>query len=128
MEESVQAMGGANPSLVVLVSWLLTFAVGKFFSKRGQLKLRALLPSVALLTAVAIEVIFTSLSGQSLSWGIVLKALGEAGTAVIAHSQFREVMKRSAPPVVHEAVHEADHESVHEADHEAVHEEGPRSS
>ena len=86
-----------NPSLVVVISWFLTWAIGKFFNAKGQVKLRKMLPSVAVLTALAIEVVYSSLNGHDFSWGLVVKALGEAGGAVIAHSQFRELVKPPAP-------------------------------
>ena len=97
---------GANATLVVFISWILTFAVGKLFKKNGATQLRALLPTIALLTAVAVEVIWTSVQGHDLSWALILKALGEAGTAVIAHSQFREVIKRKFSPETPDPVHE----------------------
>ena len=88
-----------NPTLVVIISWFMTWAIGKFFNAKGQARLRKALPSVAVLTALAIEVVYSSLNGHDLSWGLVVKALGEAGGAVIAHSQFRELVKPPAPPV-----------------------------
>ena len=85
----------ANPTLVIILTWLLTWLVGKFLSSKGQTKLRGLLPAIAFLMAIGLEVAYSAITSEdvSLSWGVVLRALGEAGTAVIAHSQFREIVK-----------------------------------
>lgn len=111
--ETSQALG-ANPTLVIFTSWILTFALGKLFKEKGADRLRALLPTVALLTAVAVEVIWSSVQGQDLSWSLILKAVGEAGTAVIAHSQFREFMKGNLAPKPQAETLEAVHEDPHE--------------
>lgn len=84
----------ANPTLVILLTWFLTWLVGKFFTSK-QSKMRSALPAVAFLLAFGLEIGYHAINsaGSSLSWALVGRALGEAGAAVIAHSQFREVVK-----------------------------------
>lgn len=85
--------------LVVIITWLLTLLAGKLINLAERPKLRTALPLVLLLVAVASRAAFTASEGvDAFSWDVVLRGLAAAGTAILAHSQLREVLKLLAAP------------------------------
>lgn len=79
--------------VVAMIAWALTFAVSKM-PKIGESKnLRSALPLVAVLIAVGARTAMDSLSGVAFSWATIGHAIAAGGLAVLAHSQFSELMK-----------------------------------
>lgn len=93
MDEAV-AVDLTDPC-VVLITWGLTWGVGRFCTKHMD-RLRHLLPVVALVLAVGARASLDTMLGVPLSWDSVFRGVASAGTAVLGHSQFREAVKALA--------------------------------
>lgn len=78
--------------LVFLLAWGLTYAAGRLCKGRTQ-KLRRALPAIAVMLAVVLRVLWAIWSNEGLSLATFLRAMGAAGTAVLCHSQLREILK-----------------------------------
>jgi len=87
-----KTIDGTDP-LVVVLTWALTFGVGKVFKGANLNKARHLLPMVAVLGAVALQAVIQASEGGALSLQSLGTALGAAGVAVLGHSQFSELKK-----------------------------------
>lgn len=86
----------ADPA-VALLAWALTFAVGRWCPKGVRVQVRKVLPLVAVLLACAVSAGVAAVQGEPLTVAVLLRGLGAAGAAVLAHSQLREALKPQAP-------------------------------
>lgn len=91
------AVDATDPA-VMLLAWLLTALVKRaepWLEKLGLAPafLRASLPAIAVLMAVAIRASIVAVQGEPFSWDVLLRALAAGAMAVMVHSQVREVKK-----------------------------------
>ena len=93
MESQISADVDATDPLVVAITWVLTQVAAKFLTAGKWERYRAALPTIALFIAVGARAALDALSGEALTGESLLRALGAAGVAVLAHSQGREVVK-----------------------------------
>jgi hypothetical protein len=84
----------AGDPVVALITWALTYAVGRWCPARFKVQVRAILPAIAVLLAVAISAGAAQAQHQPLTIDVVLRGVGAAGAAVLGHSQLRELLKR----------------------------------
>ena len=76
---------------MVVLTWALTYAAGRWLPWLQAH--RALLPTVAVLLAVAARAALDATSGQPITVETVARGLAAGATAVLAHSQVRELVK-----------------------------------
>lgn len=79
--------------MVALITWFLTWALGRWMVVAERPKLRSALPLVALLLGVALQAVAEVVQGQPLAWSIVLQGLQVAGVTVLGHSALSELLK-----------------------------------
>ena len=93
-EEAPVVTGELDPSdpIVVLVTWFLTFVVGKIVKDRGKLDaLRHVLPVIAVALAVGIRAGIDSAEGSPLTAQTVVRGIAEGAVAVMANSQVKHL-------------------------------------
>lgn len=79
--------------IVAAMAWAITSVVSGFLPKDKHADLRRALPTIALISAIGVRAAIDALDGEPVNGETVLRALGAAGVAVLAHSQAREVSK-----------------------------------
>jgi len=89
------SMFAAQDPIVVMLAWVLTALIAHFFTLTDRPKLRAALPSLALLFAVGARAGFAVVQGEPITWTIVGSGFLAGATAVFGHSQFRELIKKT---------------------------------
>ena len=88
----------ADP-VAVLLAWALTMLLGHFIKLADRPKLRTALPIVAVLIAVAVRAgIEAGQGADALTGEVLLRGMLAGATAVLAHSQFRAVLKVALKP------------------------------
>lgn len=81
--------------LAAINAWLLTALIRRFAPAEWSW-LRPLTPILAVLMAVFIRAAFAAVTGEEVTWDTLLRALAAGSAAVLAHSQFRELVKVGA--------------------------------
>jgi hypothetical protein len=86
---------GTDP-LVVVIAWALTYAAGRWAPwLQSQ---RRLLPTLSVLLAVAARAALDATTGEPLTMDTLARGLAAGATAVLAHSQVRELQKAAEEP------------------------------
>lgn len=81
--------------IAVINVWVLTWLIRRLAPKHATWT-RKLTPIIAVLVAVFLRAGCAVFCGEPFSWDVVLRALAAGATAVLAHSQLRELVKASA--------------------------------
>ncbi len=89
-------------------AWLLTALLRHLAPEAWGRWLRPLTPILAVLLAVFVRTVFSAVSGEPLTVELLLRALAAGAIAVVAHSQFRELVKVGADKAVKEAIQDSD--------------------
>lgn len=91
MEEILKALDSTDP-LVVLLTWSLVYLVRHFASDKFA-KVRHILPTLAVLIAVALRAGVEAMAGMEVTWATVTHGIAAGGVAVLFHAQGREIGK-----------------------------------
>ena len=83
---------------VVLLTWVLTWLVGKIVSGPKLKQIRHALPVVAVLLAIGLRAGIEASQGDELGLSTVFRGLAAGAAAVLGHSQLRELHKLLAKP------------------------------
>lgn len=81
-------------------AWLLTALLRHLAPISWARWLRPLTPLLAILLATFIRSTIAAVSGEELTWELMLRSLAAGATAVVAHSQFRELIKIGAQKAI----------------------------